>query len=227
MSEVLIMTSKRILAGLYLLLGISAGVSAQELDRVTAVEAALQAQTPEAAVEGATVHVLDLISAGQEYAADEPERFYREVEALIDPMLDFKRFARNVMGPAYKKATPEQRERFSEVFRWSLVRTYALALTEFRDGEVDVLAPRRPHRDANKAKVIQEITYKGRTYTAIYMMQRGKTSNWRVQNIIIEGVNIGVNFRTQFSAALRSKENGGDIDKVIDSWGNVIESSDA
>ena len=90
-----------------------------------------------------------------------------------------------------------------------------------------MLAPRRPHKDENKAKVVQEVTYKGRTYTAIYMMQRGKTQNWRVQNIIIEGVNIGVNFRTQFSSALRSKESGGDIDKVIDSWGNVLDASDA
>ena len=132
------MTSIRLLAGLCLLFSLN--VAAQGVDRVTAIQTALQAETAEAAVEGATVHVLDLISDGQAYANEDPERFYREVEALIDPMLDFKRFARNVMGPAYKKATQDQRERFAEVFRWSLVRTYALALTEFRDGEVEVLA---------------------------------------------------------------------------------------
>ena len=83
-----------------------------------------------------------MIESGREYAEDDPERFYIEVEALLQPLIDFPRFARNVMGAYYRKADDAQRERFAESFKWSLVRTYALALTEFGGGEIEVLEPR-------------------------------------------------------------------------------------
>ena len=47
----------------------------------------------------ATGEVLNLISAGKAYAKEDPERFYAEVESLLRPLIDFPRFARNVMGP--------------------------------------------------------------------------------------------------------------------------------
>ena len=191
--------------------------------RADAVREALRADSPQQAVAGATQQVLDLISAGQSYAEDDPDRFYTEVEALIRPLIDFQRFARNVMGPAYKKATPEQRVRFAESFKWGLVKTYALALTEFHDGKVNVLPPRRPSSSPKKAKVTQEISIQGKTYVAVYLMQRNKKNMWRVQNIIIEGINIGVNYKTQFAAALKNPSYGGDMDKVIDAWGGFDE----
>lgn len=193
--------------------------------RVEAVRLAMQADTAEEAVADATEQVLGLISAGQIYAETDPERFYREVEEVIAPMVDFPRFARNVMGPAHKAASDAQRNDFSEVFKWTLVRTYALALTEFRDGKVQVVPPRRPHRDADKVKVVQEVLFRGRTYTAVYLMGRGEDRVWHVQNIIIEGVNIGVNFRTQFASALRT--NQGNIDAVIDTWGDSGDAQNA
>lgn len=207
--------------------GVAIGSVADSIDaqaestRVMAVRGALQMESAQDAVEGATREVLALISEGQTYADADPERFFTEVEALVAPMVDFPRFARNVMGPAYRKATADQRQRFADVFKWSLVRTYALALTEFRDGEVRVVPPRREARDPDKVKVVQEVTFRGRTYVAVYQMRRGKDRQWQVQNIIIEGVNIGVNFRTQFAQALRaedSKDTNVAIDGVIASW---------
>ena len=58
--------------------------------------------------------VLELIDSSKAYVDDDPERFYREVQALLDPVVDFDRFARNVMGAHGKRATPEQRQRFMD-----------------------------------------------------------------------------------------------------------------
>ena len=191
--------------------------------RLARLQAALASETPEDAVQGATDEVLNLIEAGRGYADADPERFYQEVEALINPMIDFRRFAKNVMGPVYRKATKDQRDRFAETFKWSLVKTYALALTDFVDGKVEVVKPRRPHREPDKANVVQEVTVGNRTYVAAYRMQRNKAMNWRVQNITIEGINVGSTFKTQFRSAMRDPAYGGDLDQVIDAWGGVIE----
>ena len=187
-----------------------------------ALEQILMQDSAEQAVEGATMQVLALIKEGQSYASQDEERFYREVEALVRPMIDFKRFARNVMGPSYRTATEEQRMRFSESFKWGLVRSYALALTEFHNGKVEVLPPRRPSSNPKKAKVVQEITFEGKTYVVVYLMQRNKKNVWRVQNIIIEGVNLGLNYKNQFAKEVRRKEYQGDLDKVIDAWTKFV-----
>ena len=107
------------------------------------VSQAMQAETAEEAVEVATQEVFSLISTGSEYVQEDPDRFYGEVHDLLNPMIDFKRFARGVMGVWYKKASPEQFERFSDSFKWSLVKTYATALTEFSQGNVRVVQPKR------------------------------------------------------------------------------------
>ncbi len=189
------------------------------------VESAARSETAEEAVKLATDEVLALITAGKDYADDEPERFYKEVEGLLRPIINFPRFARSVMGPYYKVATAEQRERFAESFKWSLVRTYALALTEFSGGEVSVLPPRRKPKNPDVVNVTQEIKYEGKAYMVVYRMRRSEAA-WSVSNLIVEGINIGLNYKSQFAAAMKDPQYGGDMDAVIDAWVDVIEAEE-
>lgn len=181
------------------------------------VSQAMQSATAEEAVEVATKEVFDLISAGEAYVEEDPERFYSEVHALLDPMIDFKRFARGVMGVWYKKATPEQFERFSESFKWSLVKTYAAALTEFSSGNVRIVPPKRRPSGPNKSLVTMEVEYQGKTYVVVYDMRR-KAETWRLVNVSIEGINVGLNFKSQFDSAMKGPKYGRDLDRVIDAW---------
>ncbi len=100
--------------------------------------------------------MLALIEEAKGYAEDDPERFYQAVEDLLTPVVDFDSFARSVMAVHYRDATKEQRERFAETFRTGLVRTYAMALTEFENGEVVVIPPDRPPRNPARQTVKME-----------------------------------------------------------------------
>ena len=89
--------------------------------------------------------MLVLIEEGRNYAQEDPERFYQAVEGLLTPVVDFRRFAGSVMGKKYyQQASSEQRARFADSFKWGLVRTYGLALTEFQDGELVVIPATKP-----------------------------------------------------------------------------------
>ncbi len=190
------------------------------LAQASVVDQAMQARTAEEAVEIATNEVLELITEGQSYVEANPERFYTEVKALLDPMIDFKRFARSVMGVWYKKASPEQFERFSESFKWSLVKTYATALTEFHEGEVRVV-PGKRKSSPNKSLVTMEIDWQGKTYTVIYDMRK-KADVWQLVNVSIEGINLGLNYKSQFDSAMKGPKFGRDLEKVIDAWANQV-----
>lgn len=179
-----------------------------------------QAQIPEAEqlVDKTTQEMLVLIDDASAYVEEDPERFYVSVEELLRPVIDFPRFARSVMAAHYKRATSEQRNRFAEGFKWSLVRTYSLALTEFNTGGVTIVPSERPPKRPDRASVKQEIRSDGDVYPVLYSMAKDKEGEWRVMNIIINGINMGLTYRNQFASAIKDPVYGGDMDRAIDGW---------
>ena len=49
-------------------------------------------------------------------------------------------------------------------------------------------------------------------------MGLNKKAEWRVINVIINGINLGKTFRSQFVQA--AQKNQGDLDQVIANWGS-------
>ena len=169
---------------------------------ILAAPAMAQIREAEDLVEQTTEQMLVLIEDAKGYVDQDPERFYVAVEALLNPVIDFPRFARSVMAAHYKRATPDQRDRFAEGFKWSLVRTYALALTEFNDGGVKIIPSDRPAKRPDRASVKQEIRSEGEVYPVIYSMAMNSRGEWRVMKIIINGINLGLTYRNQFASAV-------------------------
>lgn len=173
----------------------------------------------EQAVQKTTVDMLALIEEAKTYVDADQERFFSEVENLLTPAVDFQRFARSVMAAHYRKATPEQRSRFADSFKKTLVRTYAVALTEFEDGEVVIVPSDRPQTKPDQANVKQEIRLAGGdVYPVIYSMARSGDGTWLMRNIIVNGVNMGLTYRNQFASAASDSKYGGDMDRIIDGW---------
>lgn len=167
--------------------------------------------------------VLELIEEAKGYADQDPERLYREVEALLSQVVDFDSFSRSVMGPHSRDASEAQLERFSETFKWGLVRTYALALTEFNDGEVVVVPPDRPPRNPKRQTVKMEIrTSAGEVYPVLYSVSQQDDGSWVIRNLIVNGVNMGLTYRNQFNSAMNDPKYGGDLDTVIDAWAGLL-----
>lgn len=180
--------------------------------------AGAQIREAEQLVERTTDEVLVLIEEAKDYVDEDPERFYVAVEALLSPVIDFPRFARSVMAAYYRDATPEQRDRFADGFKWSLVRTYALALTEFNDGQVAIVPSERPPLRPDRASVKQEIKSGGDVYPVVYSLALTEGGGWQVRNIIINGINMGLTYRNQFASAVKDPRYGGNLDRAIDGW---------
>lgn len=189
-----------------------------------AAQAAAPTATAEQRVQAVSDSVLALIEQARGYAKEDPERFYREFTALLDPAVDFDAFARSVMATYFRQATPEQRRRFSDSFKWGLVRTYALALTEFSNGTIRLLPNTQPQRSSRLQSVRMEVvTPSGNVYPVQYAMALGRDGEWRVRNIIVNGINIGLTYRNQFAGAMKDPANGGSLDQVIDGWSNMLQ----
>ena len=147
---------------------------------------------------------------------EDSELFVQEISNAFSPIVDFERIARNVMGKHYKVATVSQRVRFSEAFRASLLNTYSKTLIEFKDEKIIVLPPKNKSNSPNKVKVDIEIITSTKSYPGVYSMYLDKNNEWKIINIIVNGINLGLTFRSQFYSLM--KKNNNDISAVIDKW---------
>ncbi len=135
------------------------------------------------------------------------------VEEEMMPYVDYKYAAYKVMGPALKKTTPEQRERFTEEFRRYMIATFAQAFTEYRDQTVE-FEPARPYGDKNIVTVGVTIIDGNRPPISVQFKARRnkKTGEWKAFDLVAEGVSLLASKEQEIGGLIR--RNG--IDSVID-----------
>ena len=167
-------------------------------------------------VQTATDELLAKLVAVQSMYESDREEFFREIDGSLAPFVDFNGFSRGVMAKYYRRATKEQRSRFAVTFRDSLIRTYAKALVEFDNQQVVVKEQNKSQKDPKKARVSLEIHGKDGT---IYLVEYSLVlvdDLWKLRNIVINGINIGLQYRSQFSNYMQQYKNN--IDEVIGHW---------
>ena len=135
------------------------------------------------------------------------------VDQIIDPHVDFDRVAILVLGKNWKVATPDQRERFKKEFKLLLVRTYTTAFTEYSDWKINYL-PLEGDSSDTKVMVKTEILQSGGKPVAVNYRMIQSGSDWKVYDILIEGVSLLQNYRSTFNEQI---EQGQTIDQLISS----------
>lgn len=157
----------------------------------------------------------------------EKETFARGVvDETFAAMVDFKLIARRVMAKHYRYASEEQRQLFAKTFRESLINTYALGMSAYSDQKV-VIEPFGGITEGkrNRAKVTMQIhAADGEIYPIEYALYENKEGQWMLENLILNGVNIGLTFRNQFNESLRTHK--GSIDAVISNWNSQLDELD-
>lgn len=156
----------------------------------------------------------------------DPEAFYRSMDETLRDFVDFRRIAARVMGRYARQTTPEQRDEFVEKFKRSLFDSYAQALVSANDFSIEVKdAVISPDNQSRASVRMEVISASGNRYPVTYSMYRnGEKGRWMMENVIVEGVNIGLAFRDRFSQEM--EQNRGRIDAVINGWGDAVKSLD-
>lgn len=175
-----------------------------------------QSQTPEAMIRENISSFMAQIEGREDYYANNLDELKALVNDSLDDIADFRYIGASVMGSYFRNATPEQRSRFANVFRQTLIDTYTRGLVTFDYDELRVLSNQRGQRHEDQASVDMEVVANnGQVYPVSYSL-RLSDGEWRVVNVIVNGINLGLTFRNQFDQAMR--ENNRDYDAVIRGW---------
>lgn len=183
------------------------------------------AQTPHDVVQSTTTELLGELKANKEHYKSNPQAFYDTLDRILAPVVDADGISRSIMTVKYsRKATPEQMQRFQENFKRSLFQFYGNALLEYNNQGI-VVDPAKAD-DGKRASVGMKVTgNNGAVYPVQYTLEN-LGGEWKVRNVIVNGINIGKLFRDQFADAMQ--RNGNNLDKTIDGWaGEVAKAKEA
>lgn len=145
--------------------------------------------------------VLRILETEQEVLRAHPERLYEVVQQYILPTFSFPAMSRLVLGRYWRSATDLQREQFTNAFRSLLVRTYAESLIDYTGVPIRYL-PVHMDEKAKDAVVQTEIHPSGRPAVDINYRLRLLRDEWKVIDVIVEGVSLITNYRSEFSTQI-------------------------
>lgn len=165
--------------------------------------AGAQETPPDALVKGVTEEVLAELRSDPDIRSGSPRRAVEIIETKIAPHFDFSRMTALAVGQGWNEADAEQRRRLTEQFRTLLVRTYANALTAYRNQRVAFSPPgRSPGGAADEVTVRSRILQPGaRPVELDYTLGRSGDT-WKVHDVTIAGISLVTNYRGSFGAEI-------------------------
>ncbi len=161
--------------------------------------------------------MVETLKNNKQLFADDRELFEDKIKEIFEPMIDFRLIAASVMGKKYYfKATKDERVEFIEIFKDSLLDTYAETLAQWEDQVIETIFVEYDNEKTLKSiEVKQELNTGDSIYPILYKLR--KTENgWAIINIIINGVNLGLTFRNQFRAL--ADEHDENVTLTIKNW---------
>ena len=150
--------------------------------------------------------------------------YEQKIKDIFEPMIDFRRVAASVMGKKYYLlASQGERSEFVLIFKDSLLDTYAETLAQWGDSTITTKFPDSKSNIYEKNVEVKQVLNTGSSKYPISYKLRRNEEGWKIVNIIINGVNLGLTFRNQFQAlAVTHSEN---IDLTLQNW--VSDAGDA
>jgi phospholipid transport system substrate-binding protein len=167
------------------------------------------AATPKETVESGVNKLLGTLG-DPEFKAKTKDAQIAQIGEEISAIFDFKELSRRTLGRNWKKMKPEQRKEFVELFKELLQGVYADRLLAYSDQKI--LFEKETMLKKGRAEVQSFLqTSDGKKIPLFYRLT-DKSGSWKVYDVIIEGVSMVKNYRTQFRKIL-SKDS---IEKLLE-----------
>ncbi|MGD8890141.1 MAG: ABC transporter substrate-binding protein [Desulfobacterales bacterium] len=166
------------------------------------------AATPKETVETGVNKVLKILG-DPDFKAKSKDAKITEVGNIIGEVFDYKELSKRTLGKDWKKLSAEQQTEFVTLFRQLLQGVYADRLLAYSDQKV--IFDKEIMLKKGRAEVQSYIVMSDGKRTPLFYRLTDKSGQWKVYDLIIEGVSLVKNYRTQFRDILAN----GSPDKLI------------
>jgi phospholipid transport system substrate-binding protein len=159
------------------------------------------AETPTAYVRG----ILDKVMGIQNDAALASQARAQAVHQVIEHSFDFAMMARDSLGEAYGGLSGGQRQEFTRTFSYLFQDSYTRLVLNFLKKENIQYGLERLEGD--KARVDTTIVRTNENIPVTYLMHTAP-QGWTLYDVVVDGVSILQNYKTQFAQVIRTKSFG-------------------
>jgi phospholipid transport system substrate-binding protein len=134
--------------------------------------------------------------------ASKPVERHAAVRKIAEDVFDYPDTAQRALGPHWNARTPQERQEFVQLFADLLDRAY-VGKIDLYQGEKVRYAGETAEGDQATVKT-RIVTKKGSEVPVDYRMHL-KNGRWLVYDVIIEGVSLISNYRTQFNKVVQTE----------------------
>ncbi|MGD2119320.1 MAG: ABC transporter substrate-binding protein [Chromatiales bacterium] len=164
----------------------------------------LQAATePMQLVQQTADKVLQEVTANKVELNKDPSGIYALVGSFVLPHFDFEAMTQSAMGKYWRRASSEQKAAIVRQFRELLVRTYAVALLNYSGQKIEYLPVRESGRDGHVQVMTKVAEANGGPEIPVNYWLEQKGEDWKVYDVVIDGVSLVSNYRTSFAGQIR------------------------
>jgi len=160
-----------------------------------------RAGAPTDQVKSGTDQVLKIIQDPALKGADKTPVRRQQLRTVVDQVFDWQETGKRALGRHWEPLKPEQRQEFSSLFADLVERSYVGKIESYSGEKIvyvgDII-------EGDQATVKTKLITKSQTQIPIdYRMQK-EGDRWRVYDVLIEGVSLVGNYRTQFNKIIQS-----------------------
>jgi phospholipid transport system substrate-binding protein len=156
------------------------------------------AETPTGYVRGILTQVMGL----QNDPGQSDQARSQAIHRIIERNFDFALMAKDSLGPAYERLSGGQRQEFTQTFGYLFQDSYTRLVINFLKKEN--IQYGRETAESDKARVETTIARTNENIPVTYLMHT-TPQGWVLYDVIVDGVSILQNYKTQFGQVIRSK----------------------
>lgn len=164
---------------------------------------ALAQSSPVPMLEQTAQQIISTLKTNQNSLKHDPKIVNQAIQTYLLPHIDVQGMSRSVLGrQSWAKATPAEKQLFSQEFSQLVIRTYAAPLAEY-SGETITFMPIRGNLDGRFVRVNSVIQRPNGQRIPLSYNLVSTGGEWKVYDLSVEGVSLLQSFRTQFASILQ------------------------
>jgi phospholipid transport system substrate-binding protein len=175
---------------------------------------ATDASSPEALVKTVVNDVMATVRSDKDMQAGNLGKITALVEQKILPNANFGKTTQIAMGRNWSKATPEQQKIITDEFKTLLIRTYAGAIAQIRDQQVQ-FRPYRGTAEDTDATIRTQVINKGEPIQMDYRLEK-TAEGWKVYDINVLGAWLTEAYKGSFNTIVTQQGVDGIIKTLQD-----------
>jgi len=172
--------------------------------------AAVAQEAPDVFIKRISQEVLETAKSDKDIQSGNQQKILDVVQSKILPNVDFQRMTALAAGRYWREATPDQQKRLTEEFRDLLVYTYAGAIAQIRDQQLEFKPMRNDPSDTDVEVRSQVVQQRGEPIQLNYRLAKSGNT-WKIYDLNVLGAWLVETYKGNFASEISK----GGVDGLI------------